>query len=220
VSTQRMTKLRAHWRTHVTAIGAFDAGLANKTFDDLCTSYSEPQRHYHTLDHVVALFDTLEEYADEISDPSRLAFAVWYHDAIYNPEGKDNEERSAERAKKELKALGAHTLMIDRVSKLILATKNHMGATGGDYDDDVFLDADFAILGAPAAEYQHYLAGVREEYAHLGDDEWKKGRGAFLERIVTAPRIFRTGIFEGAYGAQARANIKAELRSLELARDV
>ena len=214
-----MTKLRAHWRTHVTAIGAFDAGLANRAFDALCASYAEPQRHYHTLDHVVALFDTLEEYADEVGDASRLAFAVWYHDAIYDPQAKDNEERSAERAQKELKALGAHPLLIDRVAKLILATKDHMGATAGDYDDDVFLDADFCILGASPEAYQQYVADVREEYAHLSDEEWKKGRGAFLEKIAEAPRIFRTGIFEGAYGKQARANIKAELRSLELARD-
>jgi predicted metal-dependent HD superfamily phosphohydrolase len=215
-----MTKLRGHWRSHVTAIGAFDPGLSNKAFDALCASYSEPQRHYHTLDHIVALFDTLEEYADEISDPSRLAFAAWYHDAIYDPQAKDNEEQSAERAVREMKAFGAHPLMIDRVAKLIRATKNHMGASGGDYDDDVFLDADFCILGAPAESYQHYVAGVREEYAHLSDEEWKKGRSAFLEKIAEAPRIFRTGIFEGAYAKQARLNIKAELRTLELASDV
>ena len=220
MSTQRMSRLRAHWRTHVTAISAFDAGASNKIFDALCASYSEPQRHYHTLDHVIALFDCLEEQADEIGDPSRLAFAVWYHDAIYVPEAKDNEERSAERAAKELKALGAHPLMVDRVAKLILATKNHQGATGGDYNDDVFLDADFAILGAPPEEYAAYLTGIREEYAHLSDEEWKKGRGAFLERIVTAPRIFRTGVFEGAYAKQARLNIKGELRTLEPASDV
>ena len=220
MSTQRITKLRAHWRTHVTAIGAFDAGLANKDFDALCNSYAESHRHYHTLDHVVALFDTLEEYADEVGDASRLAFAVWYHDAVYDPQAKDNEERSAERAQQELKALGAHPLLIDRVAKLVLATKNHMRASGGDYDDDVFLDADFCILGAEPEAYRRYVAGVREEYAHLSDEEWKKGRGSFLEKVAEAPRIFRTGIFEGAYGKQARLNVRDELRSLELARDV
>jgi len=214
-----MTKLRGHWRSHVTAIGGFDPGMSNKAFDALCASYSEPHRHYHTLDHVVALFDTLEEYADEVGDASRLAFAVWYHDAVYDPQAKDNEERSAERAAKEMKAFGAHPLLIDRVSKLILATKNHMGATAGDYDDDVFLDADFCILGAPTETYNQYVSGMREEYAHLSDDEWKKGRGGFLEKVAVAPRIFRTGIFEGAYAKQARANIKAELRTLELASD-
>jgi predicted metal-dependent HD superfamily phosphohydrolase len=60
---------------------------------------------------------------------------------------------------------------------------------------------------------------VREEYAHLSDEEWRKGRGAFLERIAESPRVFRTGIFEGAYAKQARANIKAELRTMELPGD-
>ena len=220
MSTERMTKLKGLWRVHLNALSAFDAGAASKAFDRLMASYAEPQRHYHTLNHLLALFACLEEYADEISDPSRLAFAVWYHDCVYDPQSKDNEEQSAERATKELKALGAHTLLVDRVGKLILATKNHTGATGTDYDDDVFLDADFAILGAPADEYRDYVAGVREEYAHLSDDEWKNGRGPFLERIVTAPRIFRTGIFEGAYAKQARINIKGELRTLELASTV
>ncbi len=215
MSTERMTKLRGLWRTHMNALGTFDAGAAGKAFDRLCASYAEPQRHYHTLSHLVALFDCLELYADEIGDPSRLALAAWYHDCVYDPKAKDNEEKSAERATNELRALGAHTLLIDRVAKLILATKNHLGATGGDYDDDVFLDADFAILGAPEAAYRQYVEGVREEYAHLSDDEWKAGRMAFLERIVLAPRIFRTGVFEGAYAAQARANIKRELKELE-----
>jgi predicted metal-dependent HD superfamily phosphohydrolase len=211
-----MTKLRGLWRSHMNALGTFDAGAAGKAFDRLCASYSEPQRHYHTLDHLVSLFDCLEEYADEISDPSRVALAAWYHDCVYDPQRKDNEEKSAERANQELRALGANEVICAYVSRLILATKQHMEG-GKDYDDDVFLDADFAILGAPPDKYRQYVTDIREEYAHLGDDEWKAGRLAFLERIVSAPRIFRTGIFEGAYATQARANIKAELRTLEAA---
>jgi predicted metal-dependent HD superfamily phosphohydrolase len=216
MSTERMTKLRGLWRSHMNALGTFDAGAAGKAFDRLCASYAEPQRHYHTLSHLVALFECLEEYADEISDPSRVAFAAWYHDCVYDPKAKDNEEKSAERAAQELRALGANEVLCSYVSRLILATKQHM-AGGKDYDDDVFLDADFAILGAPEAAYRQYVEGIREEYAHLSDDEWKAGRMAFLERIVLAPRIFRTGVFEGAYAAKARANIKRELKELEAA---
>ena len=206
--------LKARWRTHVQMLGNFSADLVGRTFDNLCTSYSEPHRRYHTLAHLTSLFDCLERHGEEIGDPPRVAFATWYHDVVYDPRRGDNEAKSAERAMKELDALGAGGELRSHVVQLILATKNHM-AGGRDYDDDIFLDADFAILGAPDAQYRQYVADVRAEYAHVDDAAWLAGRGAFLKKIAAAPRIFRTGIFEGEYAPQARANIAWELSALE-----
>jgi predicted metal-dependent HD superfamily phosphohydrolase len=208
--------LKARWRTHVQMLGNFSPDIVGRTFDNLCASYSEPNRRYHTLNHLTALFDCLELHADEIGDPARVAFAAWYHDIVYDPRRSDNEAKSAERAMKELDDLGAGGELRSHVVQLILATKNHM-AGGRDYDDEIFLDADFAILGAPEEAYRHYVRDVRAEYAHVGDAEWKTNRGAFLKKIAAAPRIFRTGIFEGAYGDQARANIAWEMKELETA---
>ena len=115
---------------------------------------------------------------------------------------------------KELDDLGADNALRSHVVQLVLATKNH-AAGGRDYDDDIFLDADFAILGVPQDEYRAYVRNVRAEYAHLDDATWRTGRGAFLKKTAAAPRIFRTGIFEGEYADQARANIAWELRELE-----
>jgi predicted metal-dependent HD superfamily phosphohydrolase len=206
--------LKARWRTHVQMLGNFDASVVGRAFDDLCTSYSEKHRHYHTLTHLTRLFDCLELHGEEIGDPARLAFAGWYHDVVYDPRRNDNEAKSAERAMKELDALGANNALRSHVVQLILATKNHM-AGGRDYDDDIFLDADFAILGASEDEYRQYVADVRAEYAHVDDKQWITGRGAFLKKIAAAPRIFRTGIFEGEYGEQARKNIAWELAAIE-----
>jgi predicted metal-dependent HD superfamily phosphohydrolase len=207
--------LKARWRTHVQMLGNFQADIVGRTFDNLCASYSEPQRRYHTLAHLTSLFDCLERHGEEIGDPARLAFAAWYHDIVYDPRRDDNEAKSAERAIKELDALGAESALRSHVMQLILATKNHAGG-GRDYDDDIFLDADFAILGAPEDEYRAYVRNVRAEYAHVDDQGWKAGRGAFLKKIAAAPRIFRTGIFEGEYADQARANIAWELAALEV----
>jgi predicted metal-dependent HD superfamily phosphohydrolase len=205
--------LKARWRTHVQMLGNFSADLVGRTFDNLCKSYSEPHRHYHTLAHLTALFDCLEKHGEEIADAPRVAFAAWYHDIVYDPRRGDNEAKSAERAMKELADLGAEGALRSHVVQLILATKNHM-AGGRDYDDDIFLDADFAILGAPEAEYRRYAHDVRAEYAHLDAAAWKAGRGAFLKKLAAAPRIFRTGIFEGEYAEQARKNIAWELAAL------
>ena len=207
--------LKARWRTHVQMLGNFQADIVARTFDNLCASYSEPQRHYHTLAHLTRLFDCLEHHGEEIGDPPRVAFAAWYHDIVYDPRRTDNEAKSAERAIKELADLGAEGALRSHVVQLILATKNH--AEGGrDYDDDIFLDADLAILGSPQDEYRQYVKNVRAEYAHVDDQGWKTGRGTFLKKIAAAPRIFRTGIFEGEYADQARANIAWELRALDM----
>ena len=206
--------LKARWRTHVQMLGNFDASVVGRTFDDLCTSYSEKHRHYHTLNHLTRIFDCLELHGEEIGDPARLAFAAWYHDVVYDPRRTDNEAKSAERAMKELDALGADNALRSHVVQLILATKNHMAGVR-DYDDDIFLDADFAILGAPHDQYRQYVIDVRAEYAHVDDTAWLNGRGTFLKKISAAPRIFRTGIFEGEYAEQARENIAWELTALD-----
>ena len=206
--------LLARWRTHVQMLGNFNAEVVGQTFDHLCASYSEPQRRYHTLAHLTALFDCLELHGEEISDPPRLAFAAWYHDIVYDPRRTDNEAKSAERAMKELDDLGADGNLRSHVIQLILSTKDHTKG-GRDYDDDIFLDADFAILGSAADTYRQYVADVRAEYAHVDEQGWKAGRSAFLKKTVASPRIFRTGIFEGEYAALARQNIAWELATLD-----
>ena len=100
-----LESFKARWRTHVQMLGNFSPDLVARTFDNLCASYSEPQRRYHTLTHLTALFDCLELHGDEIGEPARLAFATWYHDIVYDPRRSDNEARSAQLARDELAAL-------------------------------------------------------------------------------------------------------------------
>jgi predicted metal-dependent HD superfamily phosphohydrolase len=206
--------LRSLWRGHVNALGCFDANLTGEVFDRLCASYSELHRAYHTLEHLTQLFAQLERHGAGAKEPLRLAFSVWYHDVVYDPRANDNEEGSAARADNELKQLGAEDGFTARVARLILATKSHAKG-GADADDDRLLDADYSILGVEGAAYKIYAAQIRREYAHLTDEQWRQGRGAFLNAAITQPRIFLTEIFETAYGPQARANMAAELAALE-----
>lgn len=201
------------WRGHVNALGCFDAALTQDLFDRLCASYSQIYRAYHTLDHLIQVFEKLEHNADRIGDPLRLAFATWYHDIVYDPRATDNEERSAEAARMDLKSMHADAVFIDRVTRLILATKSH--AKGGvDNDDDLFLDCDYSILGSEPEAYKIYAGQARREYAHLTNAEWQRGRTAFLTHAAAQPRTFRTIAFENLYGTKARTNMMVELASL------
>lgn len=182
----------------------------DRCFDGLVASYSEPHRPCNTLQHLDFIFDRLERHAGAAREPDRLAFMVWYHDVIYDPLSKENEELSARLAIAELSELGLIPGIAGRVAKLIQATATHQTAEA-DADDALFLDADFAILGADPDTYRRYVASVRFEYVHVDDSGWRAGRGGFLSAARAAPRLFRTDVFEEAYGAAARANVAVEL---------
>lgn len=202
------------WRGHVNALGCFDAAHSQRLFDNLCANYSQPHRAYHTLDHLVQIFEKLEEHAGQTREPLPLAFAAWYHDINYDPQSADNEERSAARAEAELKTMTADPQLPGRVANLILATKSHHKGAD-DADGDLFLDIDYSILGSEPAAYKTYAAQIRREYAHLSDVQWRNGRATFLKTASARAPTFRTALFESLYGAQARANMATELRDLE-----
>lgn len=202
--------LESEWRLDVARFSSLEA---DEIFGAIVACHSEPQRRYHGLSHLSALLGLLAQHAGHLSPGSPPRLALWWHDAIYDPTAKDNEEKSAILARDDLARLGAPATLTSEVETIILATKNHWagGSTG---DGDYFLDADIAILGAPPSIYDAYTAGVRQEYSWAPDDAFRAGRSAFLSKALTWPRLFRTDIFETIYASQARANMQRELTSL------
>lgn len=189
-----------------------DAGEGhNDLFEALCARYSETHRHYHTLNHLTAVFALLDQCTAQLRNPRAVAFAVWYHDVIYDSARSDNEEQSAALARAALTAMGYADL--DPVVSMILATKNHT-ATPNDADEALFLDADFAILGTSRPRYAVYTQQVRAEYCWLTEDQWRAGRGAFLAKATAAPRLFHTDMVQTKLGAQARSNMAWEAEQL------
>ena len=71
-------------------------------------AYSEPHRHYHDRRHIQQCLALLDEVPELMESERRvLTWAIWWHDAIYDPRASDNEARSAELAKRELRDLDA-----------------------------------------------------------------------------------------------------------------
>ncbi len=169
---------------------------------DLEARYSEPHRHYHTLRHVEHLLELLP-HADET-----VVAAVWFHDAVYD--GDANEERSAALARQALRVLGFREEQIERVERMILATKRHE-------PDDLpeagreFLDADLAILGSDRERYDEYVRQVRQEYAHVPDPAFRAGRNAILRAFLARPRLYFTDGFYERFEAKARENLQREV---------
>ena len=91
-------------------------------FAELEARYSEPHRAYHTFAHVLDCLEEFESIKHLAHDPLAVEMAIWYHDSVYDPRAKDNEERSAELAAKTSDESGLPSLLKQRVNNLILAT--------------------------------------------------------------------------------------------------
>src|SRR4051794_1155965 len=72
----------------------------------LLQRYGEVHRHYHNAAHIVACLEQLEAVPDFVAADRHgimLQLAIFFHDAVYDPRGKDNELRSALLAERSLK---------------------------------------------------------------------------------------------------------------------
>src|ERR1043166_6113314 len=137
-------------------------GDASKSFKALAARYSERHRTYHNLSHINAMLDDLEQVRYLAQNPDVVEGAVWYHDVVYDPKAKDNEEQSAALAVTTLKEAGLADIFYDVVNKLIMATKHSEIST--DPDAQLLADIDLAILGKSDHTFDMYERAIRKEY--------------------------------------------------------
>lgn len=181
---------------------------------ELEAAYGEPHRRYHTRRHIEQCLELLAARDDLTAEERRLlVWAIWWHDAIYDPRAPDNETRSAGLARRELPGLGATPAETAEVARLVELTAGHETAPG-DRLGAILVSIDLAILGAPPADYDTYVAQVRAEYAHVPEPLWRTGRAAVLQRFLGAPVIYPDPELHRTREAQARANLERELASL------
>ena len=190
-----------------------DINISHKVFFDLFTAYSSPTRFYHNLAHILQVLETIDLMRSLSENLVAIQFAAWFHDVIYDPKAKDNEEKSAEYAADKLKILGINPEIIDPVIRLILTTKKHQ-PPANDIDSRILLDADLSILGATTAEYRNYAKAIKREYAWLSEREYVLGRKQVLENFLKRERIYHTPQMFAALESKARHNIQEEIESL------
>lgn len=214
ISHERLDAVQREWVRLLEVYGVHPAD-AYPPFDRLVAAYSEPHRHYHTLEHLDEMFRVVRRLENRCRDVGAVRLAVWFHDAVYDPSARDNEERSAALVTDLLGRLGIPGGVLDRVSGLIKITA-HLSteATVGDPDGDVLVDADLAILGASEERYRRYADDIRREYAFAPEVAYRVGRAAVLRRFLARPRIYRTPPMSDSGEAAARRNIEAELTRL------
>lgn len=205
--------LRKRWRSTVARLGAVPSG-SDPVLRLLVGRYSEPHRRYHTLHHVADVLEHVDELitaGEPVVDPVAVELAAWFHDAIYQPGGPDNEARSAQLATEALSGLGLDTSRVERVADLVLATARHVPDGP---DAAVLCDADLAVLGRDREGYLRYARQIRSEWSHLDDARYRRGRIAVLRGFLERPLPYHTRSMRSRRGAALAENIRDEIDRL------
>ncbi len=177
-------------------------------------AYSEPHRHYHTLEHIAHALGRFDGIRSRVDAADAAELALWLHDFVYDPRAKDNEARSTAYARRLLAEGGVGATVGEQVTDLIMATCH---ASPPDAPDARYVvDADLSILSAPAPEFDRYERQVRQEYAFVSEPDWRAGRARILRVFLERPRIFLTPEF-AALEAPARANLERSIEALQRA---
>lgn len=166
---------------------------------ELTRRYTEPHRHYHDIRHIAQML----AWGRELQIDDTQVWAVWFHDAVYDPRSERNEEDSAALAERLLRDTGVSPGMVRDVVTIVLDTKTHMPSIAA---SGAVLDLDLGSLALPWEAFCANSMAIRHEYAHIEDAAFARGRHAFLAAMLERPKLFFT-----AWGrereAPARGNI-------------
>jgi predicted metal-dependent HD superfamily phosphohydrolase len=195
--------LRDNWNTAWRALGVAAADEA--LCIELQRRYGEPQRHYHTLQHLgecLSAFDAARGLAEH---PDEVELALWFHDAIYDIKGHENEQRSADWARAALTDAGVAAEAAQRVHALVMATRHTAVPSGR--DEQLLVDIDLSILGAERGRFDEYEQQIRKEYAYVPGFLFRRKRREILKGFLDRPAIYSTPYFHDALEARARENL-------------
>lgn len=181
-------------------------------WNEIEQQYNQSRRFYHTFTHLQNLLEQLEPVRNQVDDWESVMFATFYHDIVYNVLKKNNEEKSAELAKKRLMQLRVPEPVIYKTVELILATESHKLHQGNDIN--LFTDADLSVLGSEWNAYSLYSRQVRKEYGIYPDLVYKPGRKKVLLYFLGLNNIYKTAFFSEKFESQARNNLRRELEEL------
>lgn len=174
--------------------------------------YQEKHRKYHNLDHIK---DCLEKCRlNETSKSNRvLHLAFWYHDLIYKPFKKDNEQASADLAIRFIKKQTDDVQLANRIERLIMATLHNR--TPDTIEEAYMMDIDLSILGSNKEKYTTYTHNIRKEYSVVPWLLYKKKRVEILERFLSKNELYYTDYFKTEFENKARLNIQNEIQQLK-----
>jgi predicted metal-dependent HD superfamily phosphohydrolase len=180
----------------------------DELYAEISGRYCEPQRYYHTLAHISACLSELQQLSLPRALQERIGLAIWFHDVVYDPLARDNEQQSAGFFQKKASADGMAPDLIQEVSSMIEATMRHEAPSEAEARATrLLIDIDLAILGASPARFRAYDEAIRREYAAVPALIYRRKRRQVLRSFLDRQNLFCTPEFRERYEQQARKNL-------------
>ena len=187
-------------------------GALDKMYQVLEDAYSEPHRHYHTTFHIEQCLIQFEYTKHLAERPAEVCVAIWFHDCVYDTQKNDNEERSAEMARRFLITHLVNPTVANRVADMILATKTHVPISK---DCELLLDIDLSVLGRSRGEFEVYDQNIRKEYQWVPERQYCEGRRDVLRSFLDRKYIYCTETFRSeGFESNARTNLLNKIHEL------
>jgi len=174
--------------------------------EQLEQAYAQGHRHYHGPLHLRECLALWELWRSQAQRPAEVALALWWHDAVYEPRAADNEQRSADWARRSLLEAGVPPDAAQRVHELIMATR-HEAPVQGHHDAALLVDIDLAILGSPPQRFARYDEDIRKEYRWVPSFVYRRKRAEVLKQFLARQPLYHTAPAQQAFEAQARINL-------------
>lgn len=198
-----LKQFKSHWLRFSSRL-SLDPRLSQSLLNRLTKAYTEQQRAYHTIQHIVECLDHFQKVQLDLNDPVAVETAIWFHDIVYDPKALDNELQSAELMKRFCQDI-LSSEQIEKVYDWIIATQKHFPSD--DHDLNTLLDIDLAILGSSAKRFAEYEQQIQFEYAWVDFDIYQVKRKQVLQQFEQMNPIFQTRYFYEAFEKQAKQNL-------------
>ena len=167
------------------------------------------------MNHLRDIFRVYKEVRAHLASPLAVGLSIFFHEIVYEPTADDNELQSAILCQDFANDVGLPGGVLNAMMSIIDHGHDISDGSNGSANPDIvyFNDLKLSVLGRDAEEYDTYVAKIRQEYAHLGDDEFLSSRADVLQRLLET-RIYRTDVVSGKYEQRARFNVARELEHL------
>lgn len=176
--------------------------------------YSQEGRFYHNFDHITEMI-ILGKETFHLTFQQYLA--ILFHDIVYDAKSHINEENSIQRMFHLISSLRGPMELSDLqffgvVAAIIKDTKGHFYPTLE--ASRAVLDLDLERLSRPLAEVQWFTDLIRQEYAHVSDEDFNRGRKEFYRKFLSIDPVFSTDYGRRVWEPKAKENVQILLNMM------
>lgn len=179
---------------------------------------------YHNWDHVNEMINRIPKELNNVDSWKKhlLIEAIVWHDAVYQPGAKNNEERSAELYASTIMTDPASAYMTDfqtyphpnkQIINMILSTEHHVPVDKGDMLQEVIIDLDLFGLSLDWPDYINNGKKIFKEF-DISEPLWREPRQKWIEKFLARDKIYQSGFFLNRE-LRARYNLEKELYLLK-----